>query len=209
MLEQSPEKTSAIMVISDPNISKAAAATLKKYVYTFNEHALVQNLLQVLSTFLTTTVCANHQPFIKLVQYFLSLPNVNDLPPIAKLKDVSREELDNRTQDTDQALCGCLLNHAMNDLEFLPDSERADGHALHFKVALDMVHIKGNVTVEPGTNDEQPSYILPPLPIVPELQNIRDDNDTFVVTHSPPYKKANQMTMMTWMISCKMLFALV
>ncbi|KAL3858382.1 hypothetical protein ACJMK2_012973 [Sinanodonta woodiana] len=87
-----------------------------------------------------------------------------------------RQELDNRTQDKDLALLGCLLNRTMKDLEFLPDSGRAYGHALLLKVALDMADVKVNVQVEPVTSDEQPSDSLPPQRIAPSLLNFRDDN---------------------------------
>ncbi|KAK3584783.1 hypothetical protein CHS0354_021243 [Potamilus streckersoni] len=80
--------------------------------------------------------------------------NVNDPPPIARLKDVMRQELNSRTQDKDLSLFGCLLNPTMKDLEFLRDSERAGGHALLLKVAFGMADVKVNVKVEPGTNDK-------------------------------------------------------
>ncbi|KAK3580836.1 hypothetical protein CHS0354_032891 [Potamilus streckersoni] len=98
--------------------------------------------------------------------------NVNDLPLNAKHNDIMREELDSRTQDKDLAL---ILSFYL--------TVKADGHALLLKVALDMADVK----VEPGTNDEQPSDTLPPLPIVPALLNIGDDNDKTVDT---PNKKA-------------------
>ncbi|KAK3607569.1 hypothetical protein CHS0354_011106 [Potamilus streckersoni] len=144
----------------------------------------------------TNSVCGDKSPTIyKVIPILLKLTkcvetNVNDPPPIARLKDVMRQELDSRTQDKDLALLGCLLNHTMKDLEFLLDSEQADGYALLLKVALGMADVKVNVKVKPETSDEQPSEILPPLPIVPSLLNIGDDNDKTVVMHSPPSKKA-------------------
>ncbi|KAK3584455.1 hypothetical protein CHS0354_005254 [Potamilus streckersoni] len=101
-----------------------------------------------------------------------------------------RQELDSRTQDKDLVLLGCLLNHTLNDLEFPRDSERAYGYALLLKVALGMAAVKVNVKVEPETSDKQPSDILPPLPIVSAMLNIRDDNDKTVVAPSLPSKKA-------------------
>ncbi|KAK3598975.1 hypothetical protein CHS0354_024647 [Potamilus streckersoni] len=128
-------------------------------------------------------VCGDKSPTIyEFIRILLKLAkcvetNVNDLPPIARLKAVMRQELDNRAQYKDLALLGCLLNPTMKDLEFLRDSEQTDGYALLLKVALDMADVKVNVKVKPETSDEQPSDILPPLPIVPSLLNVSDDDD--------------------------------
>ena len=97
---------------------------------------MVEKPVEVLSPFLNAThsVCRDKSPTLhKVIPILLKLTkcietNVNDLPSIAKLKDVMRKVLDNRTHHIDPALLGFLLNHTMKDLEFLPDSKRAYKH---------------------------------------------------------------------------------
>ncbi|KAK3591722.1 hypothetical protein CHS0354_019490 [Potamilus streckersoni] len=50
--------------------------------------------------------------------------------------------------------------------------------------------VKEELRVESRTSDEQPSDILPPLPVTLVLSNVGDDNDKTVLTLSPSNKKA-------------------
>lgn len=180
LLEQGP----AIMaVITDPSLSKTAASTLKDFVFTFDDQSTVESLAALLKPFLsaTSSLCADKSPTLqKVMPIIVKLnsciaPQQNDGNVITKVKGIMRTQLESRTKDRDLALLGCMLNPASKNLEFLPSEERAYGHDILLKAALEVADVSlVKVKVEPddtassdATNPSSETG-LPPLPSAPD-----------------------------------------
>ena len=178
MLERLLEQTPTIMaVISDPECSKAAANTLKNYVYSFEELDLVERVAYVLAPFLkaTNSLCADKSPsmqkVIPVVIKLAQLVEINEDDPhqIKQLKGRMGSEIESRTRDKELAVMACVLNPFTKSLDFLSVNERLEGHQLLLKAALGLESKPVlKVKEEPGIVGPQ-NGSLPPLPVVPDL----------------------------------------
>ena len=117
MLERLMEQTAPLIaVITDPECSKSAAATIKTYLYSFEEQTLIEQLAQVLEPYLNATksVCADKYPTLhKILPIILKLSaytEVKDEDPqaIKQVKRKMKEQLDSRTRDKDLAMMASM-----------------------------------------------------------------------------------------------------
>lgn len=175
MLQRLLEQTSCIVaVISDDSCSKAAVNTLKNYVFTMDEHTLVEKVVKVLEPFLKATniLCAEKNPTMqKVIPVIMKLKKcikIDEEDPDAiktlKLKMIS--ELESRTQDTEIAMMACMLNPYTKNLDFLETDQRVSAHSCLLKEALACSSngLVINIKTEPG--QDSGTDVVPQLPVL-------------------------------------------
>lgn len=205
MLDRLLEQTPAILAtISDPNINKQAACTIKNCVFSFDEQLVVEKLVKILEPFLkaTQSVCADRSPTLhKIVPMLMKLRILTTVSPddtqlIQKIKTKMNTELDHRdlAEDRELILMACMLNPFTKDLNFLSCEEKSDAHALLLKKAQELSSEPATtkVKLESDSSQSVPIQQLPPLPameIEPSTSaDIHSDNDLEIVPDSVSVK---------------------
>jgi hypothetical protein len=169
ILEQIPAVSA---VANDPTITKIASSTLRNCLLTFDEQAVVEDLVTVLDPFdkATTIVCGENIPTLhKILPLVIKLTRISeegndDSPTIKRVKQQIRKEMGNRTEPERITLVACILNPYTKDLTFL--NEMRD---VAFKKLNEMIEEKGGdlpeVRVKKEKENDEPS--VPPLPSLP------------------------------------------
>lgn len=197
MLERLLEQTPAVMAtISDPNINKQAASTLKNCVFSFDEQLVVEKLVTILEPFLkaTKSVCADRSPTMhKIVPMLLKLDVLTNISPddsqmVQKVKAKMNTELKQRdlTEDRELILMACMLNPFTKDLDFLPYEEKSDAHSILLKKAQELCSDPQTTRIktELETTQSEPVEQQLPLPELPSMDiepstsvDIQSDNE--------------------------------
>ena len=211
MLRRLLEQTPAILALatdSNETLSKTALATVKGYVYTFEDQSLVERLVEILAPFerATAIVCADKSPTMhKILPVIIKIEKCisiseDDPESIKKMKIKMSNEMINRCakveNDEEISLMACILNPLMKQLDFLTPEQKNSAKMMLTEKALELADVPLSVKTEP-TEDNPP----PALPSLPSVSDPTDDDiivqnekcESGKTPKSPPNKKVKSI----------------
>ena len=204
LLEQYP---CLIALANEPSLSKSASTTIKNCVFNFDEHTVVECLVQILDPFekATTIVCSETTPTIQKVlpmvrKLFLAVEiKEDDTAIIKKVKEKISLEMTKRTKPESISLLGSALNPFAKDLTFLSQKDRETAHKLLRDILMPLnVTLKvENEVDQPQEENPQPQEDNPPkLPFLPTLE---DSDSVEEIDACPPSKKKKSVDTDDWL----------
>lgn len=198
MLSRLAEQTPVIMALAnEASLSKHALTTIRNTCLSFEEHSIVQQLVEILKPFerATTILCGQKTPTmnkvlpsVTIIKRALEVAVSSASPVVKKVIEKMQLELGNRTEMEDLPALAALLSPDTKHAQFLGPEEQEQAKKLLLEKALAVIHVntakvkieKPEVTEVPGTSDTPP---LPRLQIENSHENAQS-NDVIQIDDS-------------------------